>query len=221
MTTTFAIADSPDLREAAYRFRYDVYVTIMRRRQLYADDAQRMIVEPLDETGRTFVALRNGEVVGTMRSNRANEEALAYYRTLYQLDRFGFSDLSRVQVTTKLMVRPDLMRSGVSVRMIQFYASDAARNGVEADFIDCNRPLIPMFERMGYRSYCGWQVHKEYGTVRPMFLPLDTLNRQRALGSPLSEPISRYVKDGSYGGYELLRTHASQEATAIIEKLSA
>lgn len=207
MATSFLLADTPELKEAAYRFRYEIYVAHMGRRQICADHVRRTIVEPLDETGRTFVALSDGEVVGTIRSNRASERALAYYRELYQLDRFGFADMSSIQVTTKLMVRPDLMKSGLSMRLIKYYAADAASLGVTVDFLDCNEPLIPMFARLGYVSYCGWQVHKEYGRVRPMLLALDTVSRQQTIGSPLWQPIGRYVSDGAFGGYELLRTH--------------
>lgn len=221
MTTTFILADTSELKEAAYRFRYEIYVAHMGRRQVYADHVRRTIVEPLDETGRTFVAIRGGDVVGTIRSNRADEPALDYYRALYRLDRFAFADLSRIQITTKLMVRPDLARSGLSMRMIQFYAADSVENGVSVDFLDCNRPLIPMFERMGYVSYCGWRVHKEYGPVRPMFLPVDTLERQRAIGSPLWEPIGRHVMDGIHGGYDLLREHAWPQPLPIMSELAA
>jgi Acetyltransferase (GNAT) family len=221
MTTTFAVADTPELREAAYRFRYEIYVARMGRRQIHADHVRRTVIEPLDETGRIFVALRDGEVVGTIRSNRANEDVLDYYRTLYRLDRFGFRDLSRIQITTKLMVRPDLVRSGLAIRMIQHYAANSAENGASVDFLDCNRPLISMFERMGYLSYCGWRVHKEYGTIRPMFLAIDTIDRQRALGSPLWESIGRHVKDGAYNGYDLFRKHGRPESLPIMGELAA
>lgn len=219
MSTRFMLADTPELKEAVYRFRYDIYVTHMGRKQAYADHECRTVREPLDDEGRSFVAVLNDEVVGTIRSNRAHEAALAYYRDFYQIDRFGFSDLSLIQITTKLMVRPDLTRSGLSMRMIQHYAADAARNGFRVDFIDCNAHLVPMFERMGYASYCGWQVHKEYGSVRPMFLPLDSTARQRDLASPLAEPIGRFVPDGIYGGYDLLLRHAEGLDASAAEAL--
>jgi hypothetical protein len=221
MTTKFVVADTAELKEAAYRFRYEIYVAHMGRRQLHADHVRRSICEPLDKTGRTFVALRDGEVVGTIRSNRAHEPALAYYREFYQLERFGFTDLSLVQITTKLMVRPDLVRSGLSTRMIRHYAAHSAHQGVRVDFIDCNEPLIPMFSRLGYVSYCGWQVHKEYGSVRPMFLALDTVHRQRAIGSPICGAIERHVRDGAYEGYNLLRTHADPQPLPVTVELGA
>lgn len=220
MRTQFILASTPDLQEAAYRFRYEIYVAQMGRRQVHADHVRRTIVEPLDEAGRTYLALRDDEVVGTIRSNRADESTLGDYRELYDLDRFAFPDLSRIQITTKLMIRPDLARSGLSMRLIQFYATDAARDGIRVDFIDCNAHLIPMFERMGYVSYCGWQVHKEYGSVRPMFLPLDTIARQRTLGSVLRQPIGRYVSDNAFGGYDLLRKHAQPAEGHATEALN-
>jgi hypothetical protein len=78
-----------------------------------------------------------------------------------------------------------------------------------------------MFERMGYLSYCGWKVHKEYGSVRPMFLPLDTVRRQRSLGSPLWEPIGRHVAVGEFGGYELIHEHADPEPLPMMAEVGA
>lgn len=153
------LADSDDLRERAYRFRYDVYVKAMGRRQLYADHLSKRIIEPQDVHGRTHLAVdRNGKVLATVRSNRADDPTMDYYRKIYLLDQFGFRDLSKIQITTKLIVHPDFRSTPLTCRLIRDFAIDGYSRDVHA-FIDCNRHLIPFFaERLGYFSYCGWRV---------------------------------------------------------------
>lgn len=203
-------ADTSALRQAAFRFRYDIYVSRMKRRQAGADHDSQQVEEDLDATGRIFLALREGRVVGTVRGNMADEACMAYYVKLYRLDRFRLADLGKVQITTKLMIAPEYAGSSLAPKLISAYAAEGYRLGVNVDFIDCNKPLIPFFERMGYFSYCGWVFHKEYGTVRPMFFPVDTVSYLDDVGSFLRIPARAALHDGQYDGYQLIQRHAER-----------
>ena len=217
------LADTPELKQEVYRFRYGIYVEQMKRRQLYADHAARLIEEPMDHSARNYIAFKGDEPVGVIRANMADDPAMAYYRKLYRIDSLRVRDISKVQITTKLMVRPDLRNTAIGPRMIQQYADQSYRLGVHVDLIDCNKPLIPFFERVGYFSYCGWVFHKEYGTVRPMVLAVDMVNYVDTIRSILAAPAKLRIKDDCYGGYELIRrvaeppsgtlTHAAYVAT--------
>lgn len=199
------LADSPELRREVYSFRYSIYVEQMKRRQLYADHVARLIEEPMDISARNYIAFKGDVPVGVIRANMADDPAMAYYRKLYKVDALGVRDLSKVQITTKLMVRPDLRNTAIGPHMIQQYADRAFQLGVRVDLIDCNKPLMPFFERMGYFSYCGWVFHREYGTVRPMIFAVDTVDYIDAIRSILATPAKLRLKDDSYGGYELIR----------------
>ncbi|WP_210321169.1 N-acyl amino acid synthase FeeM domain-containing protein [Aquibium microcysteis] len=208
---TIILADSDVLLECAYRFRYDVYVKGMGRRQIYADHAGERIVEPQDEHGRTHIALdQHGHVVATVRSNRADDPAMLYYRSVYKLGLFDFPDLSKIQITTKLIVHPDHRNTPITYRLIRDFAVDGYRRGVQVNFIDCNRHLIPFFERLGYFSYCGWRFHKEYGSVMPMFHAVDAVSYLEQTGSFLWKAAAEHLKDNQFGGYDLIRRFATR-----------
>lgn len=197
--------DTPKLRLAVYAFRYRIYVEAMRRRQSYADHARRLVQEPMDVEGRNYAALIGDEVVATIRANRADDPAAQYYRRLYRLDSMGVRDLNHIQITTKLMVRSDLRRTTLGARLLAFYGGDSVRRDMRVDVMDCNAPLIPMFERFGYHSYCGWVFHREFGTVRAMFAAGDTLRWFRAIGSPLHRAAAPLIADNCFDGYALIR----------------
>jgi GNAT superfamily N-acetyltransferase len=209
------LADTPDLKRMVHRFRYEVYVEQMKRRQIWADHAARLIEEPMDASARNYIAFKGDAPVGVIRANMADDPAMAYYRKLYRIDSLGVRDVSKVQITTKLMVRPDLRNTTVGARMIQFYADQGYQLGVQVDLLDCNRPLMSFFERMGYFSYCGWVFHKEYGTVRPMIFGVDTVDYISTIGSILAPPAKARIRDNCYGGYDLVGRVADPPASAL------
>jgi hypothetical protein len=77
-------ADSDDLKQQIFEFRYRIYVKLMNRRQVHADHKRRIIVEPLDERGINYAAVRNGEIVGTLRRNTFDDPVVHYYVKLYR-----------------------------------------------------------------------------------------------------------------------------------------
>lgn len=213
---TVILADTPDLKHAVYRFRYEVYVEAMKRRQLWADHGARIVQEPMDASARNYIAMRDGATVGVIRANSADDPATSYYRKLYRIDALGVRDMSKVQITTKLMVRPDLKNTAVGPRLISSYADDSYKLGFQLDVIDCNRHLVPFFERIGYFSYVGWVFHKEYGTVRPLVYAPDTISYLESIGSLLAPISRRRLIEDCYGGNDLIRRVAEPPASATV-----
>jgi hypothetical protein len=210
----FVLCDSAALRRAVFAFRYETYVVAMQRRQVHADHARRVIEEPMDADGHNYAALLGDEVVATIRASHAEDPAARYYRRLYRVDEL--CDAAHAQVTTKLMIRSDLRRSSLGARLLAFYGADRVQRGMRVDVMDCNAPLVPMFEGLGYHSYCGWVFHREFGTVRAMFTAADTLRWFHAIGSPLGRMDGRLVADDAYGGYALVRRMASPPTNPVL-----
>jgi hypothetical protein len=181
----------------------------MKRRQLHANHKRRSIIEPLDESGRVYLAMRGGKPVGTIRGNTTADAQAGYYRNLYQIDRFNFADPATIQISTKLMIDPDYAGSTLTPRMLSLYAAEGYRLGMRVDFVDCNKHLIGFFEKLGYFSYCGWRFHKEFGAIRPMFFAVDAVDYLHELRSIIAALARATLVDGQYGGYELIRKFAT------------
>jgi hypothetical protein len=213
-----ALCDTPALRAAVYRFRYDIHVRLMRRRQVHADHARGTIEEPMDRDGRNYAALHGDEVVGTIRANAANDPTARYYAKLYGLADLWSGEPEHAQITTRLMIRPDLRNTMIGTRLLGFYGADSVARGMRLDVMDCNAPLIPMFERFGYHSYRRWVFHHEFGAVRPMFAAADTVRWYDCIGSPLGRAVTGAVVDDAHGGYDLVRRNATPPRTAALRE---
>lgn len=206
---TVMLADTAELRRAVFAFRYRIYVQHMRRRQRYADHNAEAVVEPMDASARNYLAVIGDDVVGVIRANMADDRTASYYTKLYMLPSLNISNLTRTQITTKLMIRPDLRGTIVGPRLVQFYADQGYKLGVELDLLDCNQHLIGFFERLGYFAMSKWVFHREYGLVRPMILAVDSVKYLRSIGSILAPSAEKRLEDGCYGGYDLVRRNAA------------
>mgnify|MGYP001809710637 CR=1 FL=1 len=209
-------ADDEELAELVYRFRYHVYVTLMKRRQIHADHLRQQVMEPLDGAGTNFLAVKDGRIVGTIRRNMLDDPTTAYYAKVYRADLFDRERFPKIAITTKLMMLPQYQRSTLPIRLIAAYAADGYVRGVEIDLIDCNSHLVDFFEKMGYFSYTGWTFHKEYGTVRPMFLSVDAIGYLKSINSFLWQEAAAAIADNAYGGYRLIRDLAEEPRNARI-----
>ena len=142
MPITIRLAEIEEDRQRVFRFRYEVYVEEMQRPQEYADHKAKTIEEPLDETGRIFLAEDEaGRVVGTVRSNYGSDTDFGYYAGLYGMESVGRSFPLRVSITTKLMVNAELRGSSLGCRLAMATYRDGLLDGILFDFIDCNPHL--------------------------------------------------------------------------------
>jgi GNAT superfamily N-acetyltransferase len=176
--------DSRD-REEIFRFRYSIYVEHMRRKQVYADHAARRIEEPLDRSGHVFGAWCGRSLVGTARVNFARSGDIGYYDALYGMDFVKPHHPASTSITTKLMVSPEMRGTLIATALARALYDFACDEGIEYDFIDCNRPLVPFFLRLGYRHYSIDVEHPEYGIVTPMLLVTRDYDHLAEVGSPL------------------------------------
>ena len=176
MVAKIRLATNEADRNAVFRFRYEIYVKEMKRFQKYADHDKQNIEEPLDRTGHILIASDDEDrTIGTVRFNVGVDENFGLYEGLYRLREFEAFYPSSVSITTKLMVAPDYRYSVLPLQLAVRSYKVAVSLGAAFDCIDCNRHLLPFFQKLGYRQVFQDVVHPEYGCVVPMVLAvLDT-----------------------------------------------
>lgn len=208
------VAQTAEELHGVARLRYDIYVDELNRRQSHADHAARTIREPFDFTGRVVFARLNGEMVGTVRLNFADEGPLEC-EELYSLGLFNGFARSQISMTTKFMVRRDARdHPTLAARLAMKTFELAAARGVRFDFIDSNSHLIPLYEKMGYRRYIPEIAHPDYGVVTPLCLVLDDIEHLDRVNSPF-----RRIAKQKFGGGPLIgRGHFSRQFRAAASR---
>jgi GNAT superfamily N-acetyltransferase len=187
-------ATDPAVREAVFRFRYDIYVREMRRRQKDADHVRERVEDALDR-GAMLLAARDtstGRIVGTARSNVVARSELGVYDRLYGLDALSPGERAVTTITTRFMVERERRGTLLAVQLARSLFERGAAQGITTDYIDCNEPLVPFFERLGYRSMRTIE-HPEYGTVRLMRLDVRDAGHMARVGSPFGSVQARHA----------------------------
>jgi CRP-like cAMP-binding protein len=156
---------------AAKRLRYEVYCVELARHSPFADHEARTISDPLDAFGNTFVAVANGETIGTLRSNIGREGDLGVLEDVYGM-RQSPHHPQATGICTKFVIRRSHRGSSAATRLISAMVGMGLRNGVKACFIDSIADLLPYYHALGFTPTGRAFFHRENGISHPLVLDL-------------------------------------------------
>lgn len=180
--------------ESIYRLRFEVYVEEMGRRQRHADPERRLLREPLDENAIHLAAFEgdagsagDGRTpVGALRLHLSSRSCFEFFEQLYGFAPGSFGP--RAMVITRLITHPRVRGGRESAGLM--LAKAAYRLGleesVERGYIDCGRPLVPLFEWLGFDCLRHFE-HPEYGEIAVMQIDPRDGDRLARTGSPFLE----------------------------------
>jgi CRP-like cAMP-binding protein len=183
---------------AARQLRYEVYCLELGRHSPFADHEARIISDPLDAFGNTFIAVADGETIGTLRSNIAREGALGHLEDVYLMRRSPHHP-GATAVCTKFIIRKSHRGSSAATRLISAMVGLGLRSGIKACFVDSIPALLPYYRALRFTPSGPAFFHRENGLSHPLVLDLN------AHGARLAELT---------GAREYLREFVTTEAAA-------
>lgn len=186
------VSTSEAERFRVYSFRYHIYIEEMVKPYRNADHQQKLLTDPLDEGSTLLYAEEEGEVIGTLRINWG-DSALAFDNENFALSRFPDFRRSTFSFCTRLMVSPKFRRTMLTTELAETAYRCARERGVALNFISCIRPLIPFFERLGYRRYKNEFIDPNVGPQVPLVLFLKDVGHLRCVKSPFYKEAARRV----------------------------
>lgn len=191
--------------ESIYRLRYAVLVEELGRRQQHADPSRGLLHEPLDESATQLGAFdgTSGALRGALRMHLSSRGELSCFERLYGFEPNRLAD--RSMVITRLVSEPSARGGRDSAGLVLARAAYrfGLRESVEHAYIDCNAPLVPFFEWLGFDLVREFQ-HPDYGDVAILHChPRDRVRLEKT-GSPFlplldAEPRSTVREDPACG----------------------
>jgi len=192
------LAESDDEKQAVYRLRYDVYVEEMGRYRGIADHANRLLVEPEDETARIFYCGKDGRVVGTGRFSWGGDapfsERLIEH---YQIAPF-LKELppEAIAVGERGMVIPELRGSDVFDAIGRASRRFMNENRVQLSFGACEPHLLPLYIGNGARTFAEKNINSpESGYLIPIVWVVEDVAYLRRIGSPEVDSVIDFGAD--------------------------
>ena len=178
-STTKAFTPAPDIKIllcqneqmllSAQRLRYKVYCGELRRQSPHADHEKKVISDELDKAGHTFIAIKNGETIGTGRVNFPSEDSIGLYEELYGM-KASKHHPHGTAVITKFIVSKANRGGPTSIKLIAAFARFTVRNSIKEVFIDCVPALLPYYKAIGFRPRVEPFLHQENGPSHPLVL---------------------------------------------------
>jgi CRP-like cAMP-binding protein len=153
--------------ESAQRLRYQVYVTELGRAVRHADHTQGLVGDELDRFGECFIAVENGETVGTLRLNLASRGSVGSLEQFYGM-RDSPHHPNATAISTKFMVRQARRSSSASLELLSAARRYLARKGVKEVYFDSIPSLVRWYEAFGSRVIGPAFHHPENGPSYPM-----------------------------------------------------
>lgn len=185
---TIEIADSPQAKDAVYRFRYQIYAEEFGFDLGPAAEESKQLVDHLDSTGQQYAAKApDGDIIGTFRINRLDAlsdpcEALS---PLPIADLLEHTPAETITYTSRVMVRADWRGTTALSKMSQRFVSDLVDMGIHFDTCFSGPGLVEFFEKLGYRRFGEGIVIQGLRFNFPMLLAVNDQSHLRRAKSPL------------------------------------
>lgn len=167
------------------RFRYEVYVKELNRRQMYANHDDQTITDPLDSFSTNIVARDGDNIVACLRTSFFRDGDLGYYKDFYRVNEY-FPSVDNIAIVTQLMTSITCRRYKVAKLLCEKVYEYGLINEINHCFIDCNNPLEDMFKKFGFKTLFK-DNHYDYGHVNIMILNLHDIAHLRIVRSPFVE----------------------------------
>ena len=181
----------------AQKLRYEVYCVELGRQSPFADHARRIITDDLDRFGNTFVAIQDGEIIGTLRSNEAELGSLGILSELYGMNKSAHHPRATA-VCTKFVVRKSRRGGPTAFKLIAAVVRYGLQRQVKECYIDCIPSLLPYYQAIGFVS-CGRRfLHRENGPSDPLRLDLEKYGKRLTIEMGLASFAAFIIRSQFY-----------------------
>jgi len=192
------VATTPEERQAIYQFRYNVYVEEMGKNPRYANHAERLLKDELDDTATLLYLMVDGKMAATVRRNLLHLSSLpTTLNQALQIDRFKAAfPASTLSFDSRFMVAPEWRNSFVAGLIVTEVYKMARQQGVQFDFSHASPWLVPFYENLGFRRYTDNFLDEDAGLQIPMVSLFEDIEHLRLVRSPFYR-LARHLPNSS------------------------
>ena len=201
-------------KEEIYRLRYQVYIEEMNGAQRHdeADVSARQLRDEWDERAYHFYVSDEGEMVACARLILRRDGPMECEKE-FALEEFGPAFPDYVCMISRLVSHPRARGSHLLKQLTCAMYQFACEQDVQFSFIDCHSRLLPLYSRLGFRTYRPGFNHSKYTYVIPMVLVMNDLEHMEQARSPFVHIGRRYPH--STVGRELLQKKFPEALSAF------
>lgn len=181
-------ATSPADREAAFRFRYDVYHREMQLDGPAMDHDRGLLTDADDDRARILVAHDDdGQLVGTLRIHWGGDGPFSRdLREVYALDRFAdVTSPDEVIVFDRFMVDAAHRGTFLPLQFLAAISTFSLERRARLTFCDCQAHLLNLYTSLGFRTHTRTVNDPMMGLLVPLVFVVEDRAHLEAISSPM------------------------------------
>ncbi len=175
-------------REAAFRFRYDVYHDEMQLDGPAMDHDRRVLTDADDEQARILVAHDDdGRLVGTLRIHWGGDGPFSNgLREIYGLDPFAeVTSPDELVVFDRFMVDAAHRGTFLPLQFLAEISTFSLERRARLTFCDCQPHLLNFYTSLGFRTHTRTVNDPMMGLLVPLVFVVEDRAHLEAIGSPM------------------------------------
>jgi hypothetical protein len=153
------------------RLRYHICCEEFGRYSPHLDHDKKILRDEFDDFGHEFVAIEQGEVIGSLRANLAREGSLGVFEDFYGM-RVSKNHPQRTAICTKVIIKKSKRNTPAYLKMCTEWFQFAMREGIVECYIGCEPKLTSILAALGFKRSGERFYHYELGPNDPMMLDL-------------------------------------------------
>jgi len=165
------ICRNEQMLQEAMRLRYDVCCVEYGRESADADHEKRILKDRLDEFGHVFVAVKAGEVIGTLRTNLSRDGSLGIFEELYGMTSSKHHP-ARTAICGKFTIKKANRGTPVFLKLCSAFLNYIIKHDILECYVGCEPHLAAIYTTLGFRRAAEQFFHYDFGPNDPMVLDL-------------------------------------------------
>ena len=157
--------------QEAMRLRYNVCCIEYGRESPDADHEKRTLKDRFDEFGHVFVAIKAGEVIGTLRTNLSREGSMGIFEELYGMTS-SKNHPARTAICGRFTVKKSHRGTPVFLKLCTAFLDYMIRQDIVECYVGCEPHLAAIYTTLGFRQAAERFFHYDFGPNDPMVLDL-------------------------------------------------
>ncbi len=191
--TEILLCRNAELLAQAQQLRYEVYCGELGRDSPSANHEKGTIADKLDEFGHCFIAVCQGELIGSIRTNFAKEGPLELLERLYGMNESEHHP-DYTGICTKFIVKRAHRGGRTAMQLVSQATQFGLRHDMKECYIDSVPKLVHYYRAMGFKTSGKIFFHPENGPSLPMKLDLLRYGHELAGDMGIQRMVKLYVK---------------------------
>lgn len=173
---------------AAYNLRYRVYVESMGRFADKCDHDKKELKDAYDDYGRILIAVRKGQVVGTLRLLWGGDKTFdRSQEAIYDLPPFlNILSSDKICIVERLILDESRRGSAMMLKMLNAVMHFVFEQGIELLLINAESKHQASYEKLGCLPFTKRRMYPGIGPTTPMALNVGDLDHLREISSPFA-----------------------------------